>query len=346
MCWCDDPNERPTSNEILKYTESYEFSHLLDVTVLEDYEHPPLVLACLNQGISILNQYSINILCYLKEIIDSIEMDQNDDLGKQINFENETQSMSLVEEEIEEEEEDVIDLWVVRNSVDEGASQFEILTYENKLNCTNRKLVNVCCDEIESLCVYNKNQVWCVDANKCIYIYCCKTYRKINQYLLDIKSLSNIIAMFAIENAYRLLLCSSNGMIVLINAESAHNLSLRNNDLNFENCLDSELEYYINDISIQITTAILIPTRFDKSFDLWMGSSDSEIFCFSLKSMKITGSYLHSTSYHYLANSVLQPSTSSMRNSVLANENKESNVTILRTTPNDTFFLWSYINPG
>lgn len=275
-------------------------------------------------------------------------MELNDDLEKQINFENENQPISLTDDdEIEEEEEDVIDLWVVRNSVDEGASQFEILTYENKLNCTNRKLINVCCEKIESLCVYNKNQVWCIDANKCIYIYCCRTYRKINQYLLDIKSLATITAMFAIENSFRLLLCSSNGMIVLINTESAHNLSFKNNDLNYDSCLDAELEYYINDIAIKINTALLIPTRFEKSFDLWMGSSDSEIFCFSLKAMKITGSYLHSTSYHYLTNSVLQPSASmSTRNSLISNETKESNVTILRTTPNDTFFLWSYVNPG
>ena len=319
LCWLDNPTERPSSEEIYKYTSSYEFSHLVDVTVLEDYNEPPLVLYSLNQ-------------------------EQDDDLQEQQfdSFDN------LNPDEVEEEEEDVIDLWVVRNSIDEGASQLEILTYENKLNCTNRKLINVCCEKIEQLCLYNKNQIWCIDASKCIFIYCCRTFRKINQYLLDIQSLSNIKAMFAIESSFKILLCSSNGMIVLVNVEAAHNLSLKNNDSNFDSYLPNELEYHINDISVKINTVLLIPTRFDKSFDLWLGSGDGEIFCFSLKTMKVTGSYLHSTSYHYLTNSVLVPSSSSLsvRNSLAINENKESDVTILKSTPNDTFFLWSYVYPG
>jgi hypothetical protein len=149
--------------------------------------------------------------------------------------------------------------------------------------------------------------------------------------------------MVSIESFNRILLCSSNGMIILINTESAHNLSLKNNDFNFDNILDTELEYYLNDISIKIFTTQLIPTRFDKSFDLWIGSNDGEIFCFSLKTMKLTGSYLHSTSYHYVNNSITRSSMSSI---IQVNENKESNVIMLRTTPSDTFFLWSYIYPG
>jgi hypothetical protein len=50
LCWLDNPTERPSANDILKYTNSYEFSHLLDVTVLEDYEQKPIIVSCLNQG--------------------------------------------------------------------------------------------------------------------------------------------------------------------------------------------------------------------------------------------------------------------------------------------------------
>ena len=39
-----------SAEQILRYSQSYEFSHLLDVTVLDDYEEAPLVVVCLNQG--------------------------------------------------------------------------------------------------------------------------------------------------------------------------------------------------------------------------------------------------------------------------------------------------------
>lgn len=75
----------------------------------------------------------------------------------------------LENEEFEEEQ--VLDLWVVRNSQNEGSSQIEILSYEYSLNCTGKKVINVCPGKIEMLCVYNENQVWCVDSSKCLYIY-------------------------------------------------------------------------------------------------------------------------------------------------------------------------------
>ena len=75
----------------------------------------------------------------------------------------------VADEEIEEE--DAIDVWIVRNSVEENFSQLEILTYENKLNCTSRKYVDVSTQPIEAMCLYNKNQMWCIDAAKSAYIY-------------------------------------------------------------------------------------------------------------------------------------------------------------------------------
>ena len=76
-----------------------------------------------------------------------------------------------VSEEEEIEEDDMIDLWIVRNSFEEGTAQLEILTYQNKFNCTNRKIINVCNAKIEALCVYNGNQIWMVDSLKFVYIY-------------------------------------------------------------------------------------------------------------------------------------------------------------------------------
>ena len=93
--------------------------------------------------------------------INQAEQNRNGDTG----------GLTRGEDSEEIEEEDLIDLWLVRNSIDEGASQLEVLTYENKLNCVSRKQINVCSEKIESLCVYNGNQVWCIDASKCVYIY-------------------------------------------------------------------------------------------------------------------------------------------------------------------------------
>ena len=122
--------------------------------------------------IKILNNICLNPL---------IEQDDEDELEEQafINMQRQQLSSpcqddfgyedSLEDEEIEEE--DLVDLWVVRNSMEEGTSQFEVLTYENRLNCTNRKLINVSIERIEAIAIYNGNQIWCVDVAKCIYVY-------------------------------------------------------------------------------------------------------------------------------------------------------------------------------
>jgi hypothetical protein len=56
--------------------------------------------------------------------------------------------------------------------------------------------------------------------------------------------------------------------------------------------------------------------------------------------MKLIGSYLHTTSHHFVTNSILQAKITSNPSI------NELNVTILKSNPNDTFFLWSYIYPG
>lgn len=150
LCWLDNPAERPNTQDILKYAESFEFSHLLDVAILDEYDkQSPLVVTCLNQE------------------QDEADYELADEEEAMLNTTD--NGFSLEDDEIEEE--DMIDLWVVRNSLDEGVSQLEVLTYENSLNCTNRKQINVCNEKIEALCVYNGNQVWCVDSLKSIFVF-------------------------------------------------------------------------------------------------------------------------------------------------------------------------------
>lgn len=306
--------------------------------MLEDYEKPPLILTCLNQ-----------------------EREQTEEMEDQAYFSMHQQMLNdgygdedeLIEEE-EIEEEDVVDLWIARNCIEESFSQFEVLTYENKLNCTNRKVVNVSNEPIEAICLYNGNQIWCIDASKSIYIYCSRSLKKISDYMLDITSKSGVVSMFPLQNTNQILICTTSGVIMVLKVDLFHSLSLRNNnfDHNNEPGLNDELEYFVIDLSIKVNTSIVLPTRYDKNYDLWLGSENSEIFCFSLKDLRLTGSYLHSSSHHYLSNSLTsnryssEISSSPSKLSVIPTESQDSNVTLIKTTPNDTFFLWSYVYPG
>ena len=62
--------------------------------------------------------------------------------------------------------------------------------------------------------------------------------------------------------------------------------------------------------------------------------------------MRLLGSYLHSTSHHYQTNTMMTLASGSGSAGTEASLNDSSHVTLLRTTPNDTFFLWSYVYPG
>ncbi|CAF0874165.1 unnamed protein product, partial [Brachionus calyciflorus] len=323
LCWMDSPSDRPSSNQILKYTQSFEFSHLIDVTILEDYNEAPLVVACLNQE------------------NDEFEIDDN---------RNEDEDDSDLEEI---EEEDLIDVWVVRNKneLDDSVAQIEILTYESKLNCTSRKVANLSNHKIEALCHLNKSgQIWFVDSNKTIFVYCCKTYKKVNQYILDInlETSGKIVSIHPIEQIKQIILITSKGLILYLylNEASLHK-ELNNNE---------EFKYFIQDLTIDCYTSLLLPSRYDnKSYDLWLGSSKSEVFIYSLKNMKLIESYLHTSSHHFLTNSNLNLQQQSPTNKTLEfnfqnqeqnEESNELNVVILKTTQIDTFFLWSYVYPG
>lgn len=172
--------------------------------------------------------------------------------------------------------------------------------------------------------------------------------RKLNQYLLDVKLTANVVSMFALETVRRILICTSNGSILLISAELAHQISLKKNTPDSEKLFDSKLEYILIDIPIRICTTMLLHSRYGKDFDLWIGSENTEIFCFSLKSMTLTGSYLHSSSHHFVTNSVVNSHAAHSAKINLAPINKGDvlSVTVLKNNPNDTFFLWSYVYPG
>ena len=161
LCWSDSPSDRPSAANIYKYASSYEFSHLMDVCILDEYERaaPLLVATTLNR------EYEVNE--ENEQEAAANEDDDDDAFGMGAMRLDEADDYD--EDEIEEE--DLIDVWVVRNCIDEGASQLEVLTYESRLNCAARKQINVCNERIEALCVYNGNQLWCVDASKSIFVY-------------------------------------------------------------------------------------------------------------------------------------------------------------------------------
>lgn len=70
----------------------------------------------------------------------------------------------------EEEQVELMDLWIIKNCIDDNESKLEILTYENTHNCTNRKQINVCSERLDAMCLF-KNQIWCIDSMKCIYVF-------------------------------------------------------------------------------------------------------------------------------------------------------------------------------
>jgi hypothetical protein len=340
LCWLDSPTDRPSAESILKYTKSYEFSHLLDVTLLEDYERPPIVLTCLNQEQDEIEELDELTLYNIKRQQSNSNLENDDD---------DNDDGFLTNEEIEEE--DAIDIWIARNSIEEATSQLEILTYENKLNCTSRKYIDVSSNAIEAMCIYNKNQLWCIDSAKSVFVYCCRTFQKITDYYLGYLSKSQVVAMFSLESLLKLLVCTSDGSILLLKVDFLHGISLKSNRFNKSDplLLLQEPEYQLNDLQLKVNACILLPTRFDKSYDLWMGSENGEIFCFSLKTMKLTASYLHSSSHHYLSNSLLtsrQFEFSASTASSAETMGQESNVTLLKATSTDTFFIWSYVHPG
>lgn len=199
LCWSESPGDRPSASEIHQITSSFEFSHLLDVNVLQDYESLPLAI-------------------------------------------QQTKKESIADNVIV----DLVNLWVVKNSMDD--SKFEILTYENSLNCTTRKQMNISSERIDAICSF-KQQIWCIDSMKCIYVFCSQTYTKINQYLLAISLKSEIISMLSIESIDKIILCAKGGLIVVI-------------DAHFES-IDDDLNFSTFHVPIKIYCSAAVPIKHD-----------------------------------------------------------------------------------
>jgi hypothetical protein len=76
--------------------------------------------------------------------------------------------------------------------------------------------------------------------------------------------------------------------------------------------------------------------------------------------MRLTGSYLHTSSHHFLTNSLLSNrnsaygsacvdlgmSSSSPDMVTVSDATVPHDVTLIKTTLTDSFFLWSYVYPG
>lgn len=158
---------------------------------------------------------------------------------------------------------------------------------------------------------------------------------------MKVETSGEVVSINPIDSLNQILLCTSKGLIMT--------LILKETSKPFA----QDFQYSIHDLCIKCNTTLLLPSRYDnKSFDLWIGSDNSEIFCFSLKTMKLTGSYLHCSSHHFLTNSLLNTPTSPRSSTPFSfplepsETPKELNVTVLKTTLVDTFFLWSYVYPG
>ena len=209
--------------------------------------------------------------------------------------------------------------------------------------------------------------------------------------MLDIKPDVSIVAMYALENSAQMLVCTSSGLFAFLALGTLHDMSVATNSSHKQQHhqqqhprrhrrhqqqpqqqqqqpkAPKDLEYTVYDLEIKVYSTAIIPTRYDKSYDVWMGSDNGEMLCFSLKSMQITGQYSHNSDHHYLTSALISSasasSSNSMRNAAAAaasatsnarrastfqasDNSAESKVTLIKTSQNDTFFLWSYVYPG
>lgn len=69
--------------------------------------------------------------------------------------------------------------------------------------------------------------------------------------------------MYSLENIGQIVLCNSNGLLILLKVNSFHALSLRNNKIDENINLEDDLNYFIIDLSIKVNTTILLPSRYD-----------------------------------------------------------------------------------
>jgi hypothetical protein len=127
---------------------------------------------------------------------------------------------------------------------------------------------------------------------------------------------SEICKMISLENIDKIVICTKNSTIVVINV--------------FPNSITDELNFSLFETNILIQSALAIPMRNDKSYEIWLGSDLAQFYVFNLITMKITGVYNH---YNSNSSSTLSLMTNDL-------------VSIVKTTAKDGIYLWSYIYPS
>jgi hypothetical protein len=114
------------------------------------------------------------------------------------------------------------------------------------------------------MCIYNGNQIWCIDSTYNVYVYSCKTYNKVNQYYIDFPNMqSNVISMHPFETTNQILICSSNGILLFLDLNIKQNL---NASINKNSNSINEIEYLLYDLSVKVYSTIILPTRYDKKY--------------------------------------------------------------------------------
>jgi hypothetical protein len=114
------------------------------------------------------------------------------------------------------------------------------------------------------MCIYDSNQIWCIDSAYNFYVFSCKTYSKITQYYIDLSSMqTNIISMHPFETTNQILICSSNGILIFLDLNIKQS-SVASIDKNKNN--NNEIEYLLYDLSVKIYSTIILPTRYDKKY--------------------------------------------------------------------------------
>lgn len=83
--------------------------------------------------------------------------------------------------------------------------------------------------------------------------------------------------MFSLPEQRQILLCASNGKIMLLQVDLFHNLSLKGNQIDDSFMLNDEFSYCTYDLSIKINTSVLLPSRYDKKYSMLIFSIELDL---------------------------------------------------------------------
>lgn len=125
---------------------------------------------------------------------------------------------------------------------------------------------------------------------------------------------SEICSMIALENIDKIVICTKNSTIGVINSLS--------------NYVSDELDFSLFETNILIQSALAVPMKNEKSYEIWLGSDLAQFHLFNLMTMKIQGTFSH-----YNTGLTMSTTTNDL-------------VSIIKTTPKDGIYLWSYVYPS